>query len=148
MNNYVNLVKSRVNLIAMMALATFADDLKTHPTYGWRICNYAGEGDYNPNRRDIYTDGYAGYSFARAVMIAAEEKACLPNNDIWVEPDDTYARFEETDLCVWILENNCAKGDYTTLENMAAGRQNTPSGGVSDRTYDREYRQWVESLNN
>ena len=139
-------MKNYVNMIAIMALAIFADDIKAHPTYGWQICNYAGEGDANPNRRDIYTGGYAGYSFSDAVMIAAQNKSWQPNNDIWIEPDDTYARSKEEDLCVWILENNRKKRDYTTLENMAAGRQNLPNGGISDRTYDKEYCQWIETV--
>ena len=138
-------IRTHVNTIAITALFSYKDDIDHHPDYGWRIFNYAGQGDANLNRKDIYVGGYAGYSFADAVMIAAQNKAHQPNNDIWVEPDFSYSRGREEDLCVWILNNNRAKKDYTTLENMAAGRQNLPNdGGISDRRYDREYEEWVE----
>lgn len=132
-----------VNSIAITALRDYPEDVKNHPDWGWIIQNseyYNGE----DKRHDIYSDSYGcGYSFATAVMIAAQNKEWQPENDIYVKPS-SYVQYEkDKDICKWCLFNNRENGDYTTLENMAAGRGNIPGGGVYDGTYDREYYAWI-----
>ena len=137
--------KELVNLIALTALADFAKDIKEHCNYGWKVgILYPDE---NKARYNINWPYYS-YNFADAVTSAAKIAAMeshLGYVNTWVEPDDMMQLNKDEEYCKWIIYNNTKKKDYTTMENLARGAQNIPLGGIYDRTYDNEYKTWVEA---
>ena len=137
--------RNYVNVIALIALMEHKESIRKHCSYGWKIGVLY---PYDETPHYDYNWGHPGYSFAQAVTDAAKIAAMNANLGFvctWVEPDEMSVLDEETEYCMWILRNNFNNEDYTTMENMAAGRKNLPNcSGVMDRKYDKEYETWIE----
>ena len=129
------------NAAALVVLQDYPEHVKTHVNWGWRIAVlHGGHIRYDDNY------SYTGYSLAEALKYATSKYMYEYDDEAWVEPMDHQSEQEESDMCKWIIRNNMNKHDYTTMENVSAGRVNMPNhSGIWDTTYDKEYKEWVEA---
>ena len=104
-----------VNGIAIEAMRDYMPFIKAYPTYGWKIRNAGGPDDNTPGRNDLYYVG-RGYSFAKALMIAASCKEQQPYNDIHLEPMLHIEKDYDWKYSKWCLDNNLKTGAISEEE--------------------------------
>ena len=128
------------NAAALTVLQDYPEHVKEHFDWGWQIAIRNGDHIH-------YDEPYnSDYSLTEALHYVTSKYMYRADDEVWIEPSFYFERKEEEEMCRWILENNLKRHDYTTMENMSAGRQNMPDGaGITDRTYDKEYKEWIEA---